>query len=1258
MEYLFEVSWEVCNKVGGIHTVITTKIAESLENYGDGYIALGPDLGQSVEFEETNEPFFDHIRPALEQTKLPCRMGRWKVAGSPKVILVGGFKEKYDVEKLLHSYWEEFGVDSHEAAWDYIEPVLFSTACGEVIESIVKTALKPNDQAVAHFHEWMCGAGILHLKKNLPRVGTVFSTHATMLGRAIAHTNSNYYNEIETDRNIADKAHLYGVQSKHSMETASAKKSDCFTTVSEITAREAFKVLGANPDLVVYNGMDVKTPLVRDEAKLKARKSQILELCSEFLEEKLPEDTLIWVSSGRYEFKNKGYDITLEALSRLRAQMQGKCPPILMLFLVAADQQKLSNYTLPKSSDPNYREVAISPVWNKNHDAIINATKHFELDERNNPINVVFSALYLDGRDGIFNISYEDILEVCDLSLFPSAYEPWGYTPLEAAVNGVPTITSDLAGFGYWVQINDHDWSSLVKVLHRKNKTHDETIQALANMMQEFCTVKADRNKIIAQTNELRKEIDWSKIYNGYKTAYDIAIGKAFERELVNKTMQGENPFAGCRCHIQAGRPALRCFAFESNLPDRISALNNIAYNLWWTWNEDAQDLFRSLNPDLWEHFEHNPIKLIKSIPYTDFEELQNNPAFLTKLDSVHNRFKDYMGELSLNTLVDVDRPVIAYLSMEFGIHESLPIYSGGLGILAGDHLKAASDMNQNMIGIGLYYQNGYFVQEINHDGYQVEHYPQNDWRNLPVQMLLNQAGEPVKIPVEYPDRIVWTRVLVANVGRVPLFLFDTDIDGNSPEDRTISSKLYVGDREARIRQEILIGIAGVRLLKDVLGLDPAVYHLNEGHCAFISAELLRRYMLQGFSFESAVKAIQNHTVFTTHTPVPAGNEAFPIDSVQKMLTRFFEYMNVSIHKFLDLGRNINNYSEFSMTVLALRVSRKANAVSLLHGDVSEDMWKAVFPSDQDRYFNYVTNGVHMPTWLAPGMKSLCREGHEINFEKIKAVSQETLWQKHQEDKQVLISFLKEQIKKEYLRKGFDIKHVKSMIEPLNENTLLIGFARRFASYKRANLLFRNPERLLKIINDTNRPIVFVFAGKAHPADGIGKGLIQEIFNYSRDPRFLGKILIIENYNMSSGRLLTGGTDVWLNNPIMLKEACGTSGMKAAASGSLNLSIPDGWWHEGYKPELGWSIKPADNLEDYEAMCNQESESLYDLLEKEVIPLYYQKENGQYSQAWVEKMRASILSVGQDFSARRMLDDYSLKLYFPVIKRGVLTTAN
>ncbi len=1254
MRYLFEVSWETCNKVGGIYTVIATKATEAVKEFGDGYIALGPDLGQDHDFQEIHDDvFFNLIKQSLDKANIPCRYGRWKIPASPRVILVGGFKERFNIERLLYAYWNEFGVDSYEGSWDYVEPVIFSTTCAELIEIISKSNLDSSDQVIAHFHEWMSGAGVLYLKKNLPSAGTILTTHATMLGRAMAHHNPYYYNEINK-RDISNQAHYYGVQSKHSMESISARNSDCFTTVSEITAREASQILGVEPPLVIYNGMDVKDDIKRDANKLKTRKTELLSICSKFLGEKLNDNTQIWISSGRYEFKNKGYDITLEALSRLKERLKEKCPPILMLFLVAADHQKLTDYELPHSLDDNYREVAISPVYNKDHDPIITATKHYGLDRKNNPVHVVFSSLYLDGKDGIFNLQYEDILEICDLSLFPSFYEPWGYTPLESAVCGIPTITSDLAGFGYWTQVSDEDWSDLIRVITRKNISYDSAANTLSELMEEFLMSKPNKKNILEAANKLRKAIDWSQIYTGYKTAYDIALGKAYERELVSKSMHAKNPFSGSRCHIQPGRSALRCMGIEANLPSKLTKLNDLAYNLWWSWNEDAQELFSSLNEDLWEYFDHNPVRLLKTIPSHDLETLSQDEGFTTKLNSVYERFNKYMGEVSLATIVDSHRPVIAYLSMEFGIHEALTIYSGGLGVLAGDHLKAASDMNQNMVAIGLFYRNGYFVQEINQDGYQIEHYPIQDWKNLPVNLLLNQAGEPVKIPVEFSDGIVWTRVFLARVGRVPLFLLDTDIEENSQENRAISSKLYIGDREARIKQEILIGIASVRLLKDVLGLDPAVYHLNEGHCAFISAELIRRYMLQGFSFESACKAIQNHTVFTTHTPVPAGNEAFAVSLVQRMFSRFFEHMHVSIHQFLDLGRNINNHDEFSMTVLALRISRKANAVSQLHGYVSVEMWQNVFPPEE-RFFNYVTNGVHVPTWLNPKLKTLCRNNlDQINTASIKDISSDVLWSHHQECKKDLISYLKDHIKKEYLRRGLNIEQIKTMLQLLKENVLLVGFARRFAEYKRANLLFRDIERFKTIISNSDRPVVFVFAGKAHPADERCKYLIQEVFKYGLDPRFMGKVIVVENYNMAMAKLLTSGCDVWLNNPIMMKEACGTSGMKAAINGVLNLSIPDGWWHEGYTPSRGWSIQASNNPNDFEQMCNDESASLYSLLENSVIPTYYNRDAGLYSSDWLSMMKESISELGRDFSAERMLEDYSMKLYSPVIKRNLL----
>ncbi|MCE2929446.1 MAG: alpha-glucan family phosphorylase [Candidatus Caenarcaniphilales bacterium] len=1255
MKYIFEVSWEVCNKVGGIYTVVSTKAPEALKNYGDGYIALGPDIGQNFDFEETNESFFDAIKAALNKANIPCRFGRWKIPGKPRAILVGGFKERFNIERLLFAYWNEFGADSYEGGWDYVEPVLFSTTCGEVIEAICKTSLKENDHAVAHFHEWMCGAGVLYLRKNMPKVGTVFTTHATMLGRSMAHHNPFYYHEIEMGSQVEDKAYRYGVKAKHSMECMTAKYSDCFTTVSEITARECYMILGRDPDLVVYNGMDVKEPFKFD-AKLKAEKRKyLLKICESFFEQKLPDNTQLWVSSGRYEFKNKGYDLTIDALSRMKAKLGNDCPPIVMMFLVAADNLRVNNYQLPKSHDSELNEVAISPVYNKEHDAIVNSCHHHGLDRKDSAIKVMFSTLYLDGQDGIFNMRYEDILEACDLSLFPSFYEPWGYTPLESAVVGIPTITSDLSGFGYWTQINEETMDNLIMVLPRRNKTFDEAAEKLAKLMYDFASKKQDMDILEKETNILRAQNDWSQIFPDYKNAYDIALGKGYDRELSIRSIHEKNPFAGARCHIQPGKPILRCFSLDVSLPEKIRKLNDLAYNLWWCWDDEAQELFKSLNPDLWEYYDHNPIRLLKSIPPSDLENYQNDLAFVEKLDKVYERFKNYMGDTSIGSLIDLSRPSIAYLSMEFGLHESLPIYSGGLGILAGDHLKSASDMNLNMIGIGLFYKNGYFVQEINHDGYQVEHYPELDWKNLPVNVLLNQAGEAVKIPVDFPEHVVWTKVLVVRVGRVPLFLFDTNLDENREEDRHISGRLYVGDRETRLKQEILIGIAGVRLLKDVLGLDPAVYHLNEGHCAFITVELLRRYALQGYSFESAVKAIQNHTIFTTHTPVAAGNEAFAMDQVRSILNRVFDYMHMPIESFMELGRNINNPSEFSMTVLALRVSRKANSVSKLHEDVSREMWSNVFPSDQ-RFFNFVTNGVHMPTWLASRIKQLCKHGDYLDFDKIHQAPNELLWKLHQEHKKDLISNLKDNIKRQYLRRGLGIEDIKRIIDGLDENVLTIGFARRFAEYKRASLLFRDPERLIKILSNTDKPLVIVYGGKSHPANGVAKELIKEIYKYVLDERFIGKLLIIENYNMHTGRLLTGGVDVWLNNPIMRQEACGTSGMKAAASGVLNLSLPDGWWAEGYRDDLGWKIEPASTLEDYERMCDEESDSLYKLLEQEVIPMYYAKNAEGYSEKWVERMKVSIAETGRHFSANRMLEDYNTRMYIPVIKRSLLTS--
>lgn len=1256
MKYVFEISWEVCNKVGGIHTVISTKVEEALKEYGEAYFTLGPDLGQTHEFLEVDmeadeQKYLKEIKAILDGAGIKTRIGRWDVAGKPPLILIGGFIERFNIDKLLYSGWQHYGVDSYEGGWDYIEPVLFSSSCGEAIELIVKNKLDEHrDQAVAHFHEWICGAGILYLDRNMPNIGTIFTTHATVLGRAIAHTNPFYYHEMELSQNVHQKAHERGVKSKHSLEAAAAKTADCFTTVSEFTSREAFLVLDQKPDMVVYNGLNFKDLPKYDKKTIAANRTKILETCSAFLEEQLPGNTQIWLSSGRYEYRNKGYDLILEALADIKKRKGNDIPPVLVLFAVAADHGKANVNEWNRPEDSSKSAIALNSVYQPEHDAIINTCKRLSLDEKASPVKVVFSTLYFDGDDGILNIPYNDILQCVDLSLFPSFYEPWGYTPLESIAMGVPTVTSDLSGFGHWIETLDDDWDTLVKVVHRRNRADEEAISLLSEILEKaLFTGLGDKAKLLKKAKQLAEIIDWSEIYHNYVSAYDIALAKGHHRSLACKDqhLMNNNPLKDGYCTLGSNNPSLHCLELKIDLPVQLAGLNSIVQNLWWSWNDEAKAMFKSISPNLWNYFDHNPIKLLKSVPYAELDELQSNEEFMLQYQAVHKQFKDYMGTVFVHELVDRSKPVISYFSMEYGIHECLPIYSGGLGILSGDHIKAASDMALNMVGIGLFYNNGYYIQEINGEGRQIEHYPHLDWSTLPLKLLLNQFGEPVKIPVEFPGRKVWARVIVAHVGRVPLFLFDTDIDDNSQKDRAISSKLYTSDREQRIQQEMLVGIAGIRLLKDVLNIDSAVYHLNEGHCAFMSVELIRRLTQHGYSLDTAIEAIKTNTMFTTHTPVPAGNEAFDVSLIRDAFSDFFNTMQVSLDKFIELGLSEPGSQEFSMTILALRISVMANAVSALHGEVSRDMWKHVVARED--FIQHVTNGVHLDTWMGKEIEGLFLDP---NFTEL---PNEVVWKKHQSQKQTFIDELKIKILDEYTRKGIGMNVIKTITDKLSTDTLLIGFARRFASYKRADLLLADKDRLRKILNSSDKPATIVFAGKAHPADGVGKDLIHDIYQTMLEEEFSGRIILLENYNMYWGALMTQGVDLWLNTPILGKEACGTSGMKAAMNGVLNFSLPDGWWYEGQDPKAGFTITPIES-ENLGEMNQKESSEIYDILERDILPLYYGQDGNGIPNDWVKMMKASIARYGVEFAAKRMLEDYNGKMYKRIIGSRNLVT--
>ena len=697
------------------------------------------------------------------------------------------------------------------------------------------------------------------------------------------------------------------------------------------------------------------------------------------------------------------------------------------------------------------------------------------------------------------------------------------------------------------------------------------------------------------------------------------------------------------------------------SLPDGLKPLLDIAYNLWWVWNSDALELFRRIDRDMWEESYHNPIMLLGSVSEERLKEISQDNGFLSHLERVSKALERYM---EMETWYDKSYPgqksrTIAYFSTEFGIHESLPIYSGGLGILSGDHLKSASDMGLPLIGVGLLYRFGYFKQYLNFDGWQQEEYNENHFSRMPIQRVKDQNGSQLKISVDFPDKKVHARVFKIQVGRVPLYMLDTDIDENLPEDRDISSQLYGGDREMRIRQEIMLGIGGARLLK-TLAIEPSVFHINEGHSAFLLFERIRNFMEDGkLSFEEASEAVRGSSVFTTHTPVPAGNEIFTQELIEKYLAPVYTRLGLKIDDFMALGRvNPKDPKEnFCMTVLALKLSKYANGVSKLHGTISRDMWKDIWmdlPKSEVPIIS-ITNGIHTNTWISYEMAGLFdryigsawkdEPADQTIWESIAQIPDSELWRSHERRRERLVSFARARLKAQLIRRGASPNEINYADEVLDPETLTIGFARRFAGYKRGDLLFRDIERIKHIMSSKDRPVQLIIAGKSHPADDFGKEVIKHIIHISRDVELRHRIVFLEDYDMNVAHYLVQGADVWLNNPRRPAEASGTSGMKAAVNGVLNISVLDGWWCEGYNGENGWKIGSGEEYQDTVYQDNIESKAIYDILEKEVVPMFYNRGHDGLPRQWIKKMKTSMQSNCPAFNTNRMIEEYTRKFY-------------
>ena len=712
--------------------------------------------------------------------------------------------------------------------------------------------------------------------------------------------------------------------------------------------------------------------------------------------------------------------------------------------------------------------------------------------------------------------------------------------------------------------------------------------------------------------------------------------------------------------------PVWKEFNVKSTLPTELKCLDELAHNMWWVWNYDAREMWRSLDEDLYEKVSHNPVMLLEQLSYERKEAIVKDKAIMKNVKAVYKHFRSYM-----DVKPNAKRPSVAYFSMEFGIHNSLKIYSGGLGMLAGDYIKEASDSNVDMCGVGFLYRYGYFKQSLSMDGQQIANYDAQNFTSLPITRTLDENGNQVVVDVPYMNYMVHALVWQANVGRVTLYLLDTDNDMNSEYDRPITHALYGGDWENRLKQEILLGIGGILTLKK-LGINKQIYHCNEGHAALCNLQRLVDYIKGGLTFQQALELVRASSLYTVHTPVPAGHDYFDKDLFGKYMGGYPQMLGISWNEFIGMGRiNPDDDNErFCMSTFACNTCQEVNGVSKLHGWVSQKMfapiWNGYYP--EENHVGYVTNGVHFPSWCATEWRKIYDkyllkgfyedQSNEELWHGIYECPDSEIWETRMALKKKLVKYIREKFAENWLKNQGDPARVVSLLERINPNALMIGFCRRFATYKRAHLLFTDLERLSAIVNNPERPVLFFFSGKAHPADGAGQGLIKRIYEISQRPEFLGKIIFLEDYDFQLARRLVSGVDIWMNTPTRPLEASGTSGEKAEMNGVVNLSVLDGWWVEGYRQGAGWALKQERTYENQAYQDQLDAATIYSMLENEIVPLYYDKNENGFSEDWINVIKNSIATIAPHYTMKRQLDDYYDKFYCKLAKRSAEVTAN
>ncbi len=1274
-DYLFEVSWEVCNKIGGIYTVIATKSLFLKSQLKRHHILIGPDVWMDT---DANPDFredpllWQDWRVEAAKSGLRLRIGRWNVPGNPVAILVDFKHFLTDTDEILAKYWELYKVDSITGNWDYKESVLFGYVAGKVIESYCSFYLSSSDKVVAQFHEWQTGSGILYLKaKKLP-VATVFTTHATVIGRCLAGNNMPLYDSMES-YNAEDKARQFNVMALYSLEKKSAENADIFTTVSEITARECEHFLGRPVDVVTPNGFENSfTPSTDEEydEKRRAARLRLKEVASAMSGEDVAEDAVFIGIGGRYEYRNKGIDVFIDAANEIRkSDFRGK--EIHAFIMIPAGHNgpdRELEAKLAGKGNASYKTQVSHYLMNPEYDQITGRFRELGLDNAAGAnIKTYFIPSYLNGNDGIFNMKYYDLIIGLDLTLFPSYYEPWGYTPLESLAFRIPTLTTSLAGFGVWVDTHYNKKHPGISVVERNDSNYNDVVAAVAERIREAALMTDDqKHEYMANAKDVSAIALWENQIKYYQEAYSKAIDKviaangAYPETAEKPIMKYEK--------IQVSTPSWKSVMVTRHLPDALSGLETLSKNLWWCWNESAKALFKAIDPEVWHNSGHNPMVVLDTVSLKRFNELSKDAAFVGQYESVMQEFNAYMA-----LKAERKDPSVGYFCMEYGLDSSLSIYSGGLGILAGDYLKETSDMNVNLVAVGLLYRYGYFTQVLSAQGDQVAKYDAQNFSKIPAEPVMDKDGNWVTTSVAFPGRTISARIWKVAVGRTDLYLLDTDYEANIDEDRQVTYHLYGGDWENRLKQELLLGVGGVRALR-ALGLNPQVYHCNEGHAAFIGLERLREYIQNdNLEFPEALEVVRASSLFTTHTPVPAGHDAFEEGMLRKYIGHYPQRLKIDWETMMGLGKiNGNDINEkFSMSILAANISQNVNGVSMLHGKVSQDIFSNMYPGylPEELYVSYVTNGVHYPTWAAKEWKAIHAKvfGPEFQthhydkkcFEGIYKVSDDEIWETRKELKKTLINVVKEKLSNPAVANHYSPRQVVTIKETLRDDVLTIGFARRFATYKRATLLFSDLDRLDAIVNNPKMPVQFLFAGKAHPADKAGQDLIRQIVEISKQDRFIGKIVFVPGYDISLAKRLVQGVDVWMNNPTRPQEASGTSGEKAAMNGVMHFSVLDGWWVEGYKKGAGWALPLERTYDDQYYQNELDAATIYTTIENEIAPVYYDVDkNTGHSEAWIEYIKNTVAQVACNFTTNRMLTDYVNQYYAPQSVRAASLEAD